>query len=188
VLFDGANVRLFFGFAREKSMFDAAVDSSSTFDIVSTSFDPNDKQATPQLTPEQVTAGKRINYTIRFQNTGTDTAFNIVIADTLSSLLQDSTLQMIGSSKPCKVTVTGNVVFFEFLNVLLPDSGINSIGSNGYVSFSVQPKTSVNSSSIPNTASIYFDYNVPVATNTATTLIQEPNTVVPVTNACHKKI
>ena len=159
-----------------------AIASDSTFNFVISSYDPNGKQATPILTPQQVAEGKSINYTIHFQNTGDDTAFNIVIADTLSSLLQDSTLQMINSSSPCKVTVTGNVVFFEFLNVLLPDSGVNSIGSNGYVSFSVKPAPSVTTgSAINNTASIYFDYNSPVITNTASTLIQNPNSVVPVT-------
>jgi uncharacterized repeat protein (TIGR01451 family) len=147
--------------------------ADSIENVVSNSLDPNDKEATPQLTPEQVQKGKSIQYTIRFQNTGTDTAFNIVIADTLSSLLQYNSLQMISSSKPCKVTVDSNIVYFEFLNVLLPDSTTNSIGSNGYVSFSVQPQPSVSSGSIPNTAFIYFDYNTPVVTNTATTLIQD---------------
>jgi len=147
--------------------------SDSINTIVSSSFDPNEKDATPQLTPAQVAKGKPIVYTIRFQNTGNDTAFNIVIADTLSNLLVDSTLQMINSSKPCKVTVMGNVVYFEFLNVLLPDNKTNDLGSNGYVSFSVQPKSSLTGGSISNTASIYFDYNAPVVTNTATTIISD---------------
>jgi uncharacterized repeat protein (TIGR01451 family) len=147
--------------------------SDSIANLISGSQDPNDKEATPQLTPEQVQKGKSIQYTIRFQNTGTDTAFNIVIADTLSGLLQTNTLQVISTSKPCKVTVDSNIVYFEFLNILLPDSATNEIGSNGYVSFSVQPQTSVSNGSIPNTAFIYFDYNTPVVTNTATTLIQD---------------
>jgi len=159
----------------------AASQTIATSTVISGSFDPNDKEATPQLTPEQVTKGKAINYTIRFQNTGNDTAFNIVIADTLSSLLQANSLQMISSSQPCKVTVTDNVVFFEFLNVLLPDNKTNDIGSNGYVSFTIQPQSTVSlGTTINNKASIYFDYNTPIVTNTASTSIQEPNTNVPV--------
>ncbi len=159
----------------------AFTDTIFTATAISGSFDPNDKEATPQLTPQQVTKGKSINYTIRFQNTGNDTAFNVVIADTLSSLLQANTLQMISTSQPCKVTVTGNIVYFEFLNILLPDNKTNDIGSNGYVSFSVQPQTSVsNGTTINNIASIYFDYNTPIVTNTAVTSIQETNSTVPV--------
>ncbi|MDQ6723062.1 MAG: hypothetical protein M3Z01_02185, partial [Thermoproteota archaeon] len=54
--------------------------TDSISNVISGSLDPNDKEATPQLTPEQVQKGKSIQYTISFQNTGTDTAFNIVIA------------------------------------------------------------------------------------------------------------
>jgi uncharacterized repeat protein (TIGR01451 family) len=143
------------------------------------SFDPNDKQATPQLSPSQVANGNYIDYTIRFQNTGTDTAFNVVISDTLSSDLQWGTLQMTASSHNCKVTIKDNIVFFEFLNILLPDSNINEPLSHGFVSFKIKPQTTVAvNTTIPNSAAIYFDYNAPVITNTAGTLIKE-FTVIP---------
>jgi uncharacterized repeat protein (TIGR01451 family) len=143
------------------------------------SFDPNDKQATPQLSPSQVANGKYIDYTIRFQNTGTDTAFNIVISDTLSEDLQWNTLQMITSSHNCKATVKDNIVFFEFLNILLPDSNVNEAKSHGFVSFRIKPQTTVTyNTTITNKAAIYFDYNAPVITNTAGTLIKD-FTVVP---------
>ncbi|UAY53602.1 DUF7619 domain-containing protein [Ferruginibacter albus] len=157
----------------------AAIASNETYTIVRGAYDPNEKEATTNLTPQQVAAGKAINYVIRFQNTGTDTAFNIVVSDTLSSALDASSLQMIASSAPCKVTVDSNIVFFEFLNVLLPDSNVNKQGSNGYVSFSIKPKAGTSSGSIQNKAAIYFDYNAPVITNTAVTTIAE-NTTVPV--------
>lgn len=135
-------------------------------------YDPNDKSATAILPPDQVIAGKYIDYTVRFQNTGNDTAFNVVITDTLSSYLLASSLQTIGSSHPCKTTVNGNVVSFEFLNIQLPDSNVNELKSHGYVSFKIKPQPSVvMNTSIPNKAAIYFDYNLPVITNTATTEI-----------------
>lgn len=143
------------------------------------SFDPNDKQATSKLSPSQVASGNYIDYTIRFQNTGTDTAFNIVISDTLSEDLQANSLQMITSSHTCKTTVKDNLVFFEFLNILLPDSNINEPKSHGFVSFRIKPQTTVAANAtITNKAAIYFDYNAPVITNTAGTLIKE-FTVVP---------
>lgn len=138
------------------------------------SFDPNDKQATPQLSPSQVANGEYIEYTIRFQNTGTDTAFNIVISDTLSNELQMASLEMIAASHTCKTTLKGNIVFFEFLNILLPDSNINELLSHGFVSFRIKPQSTIAvNTTIPNKAAIYFDYNAPVITNIANTLIKE---------------
>ncbi|HOZ80180.1 MAG TPA: T9SS type A sorting domain-containing protein [Ferruginibacter sp.] len=149
-----------------------AMDSSKMY--VRGAFDPNDKQATPQLSPSQVANGDYIDYTIRFQNTGTDTAFTVVISDTLSDDLQANTLQVTASSHNCKTTVKNNVVFFEFLNILLPDSNINEPNSHGFVSFRIKPQTTVApNTTIPNKAAIYFDYNAPVITNTAGTLIKD---------------
>ena len=164
----------------------AIVDGSSTavdtvVSTVKSSFDPNDKQATPVLTPLQVALGKDINYTIRFQNTGTDTAFNIVLTDTLSNQLQHNTLQLVSSSNNCKATVKGNVAVFEFLNINLPDSNINSLKSHGFVNFKIKPINSlINGDVVPNFAAAYFDYNTPVNTNTAYTQINASGIVTPV--------
>jgi len=153
--------------------------STSSIVTIRGAFDPNDKQATPQLSPSQVASGKYIDYTIRFQNTGNDTAFNIVITDTLNDDLQPATLQMITSSHNCKATVKDNIVFFEFLNILLPDSNVNELKSHGFVSFRIKPQPTVAvNTTIPNKAAIYFDYNAPVITNTAGTLIKD-FTVIP---------
>lgn len=151
----------------------STVDSISS--IIQGSYDPNDKKATQQLTPLEVSEGSFIDYTVRFQNTGTDTAFTVVLADTLSSLLQASTLQTVEASHSCKTTVKDNVVFFEFLNIDLPDSNRNKIGSNGFVRFRAKPVSSVvNGNIISNKVAIYFDYNSPIITNTATTQILNP--------------
>ncbi len=157
----------------------SATDSGRT--IVRGSYDPNEKQATPVLTPAQCALGKYIDYTIYFQNTGTDTAFTVVIADTLSSNLIDSSLQVVNSSHNCKTTQNGNKIFFEFKNILLPDSNINEKKSHGFVSFKVKPKpTLVNGNTIENKASIYFDYNTPIVTNKAITQINTSGVVLPV--------
>jgi uncharacterized repeat protein (TIGR01451 family) len=143
--------------------------------VVRNSYDPNDKQATPSLTLQDVSSGKNIDYTIRFQNTGTDTAFNVVIADTLDSKLLANQVQMVGSSHPCRTTVKDNIIFFEFLDIMLPDSNVNKFGSNGFVSFKIKPIASLTAgTTIPNKAAIYFDYNSPVITKPANTIIQNP--------------
>lgn len=155
-----------------------ALASDTTRRIIGGSYDPNDKLATPQLTTTQVAEGQFINYTVRFQNTGTDTAFTVVIADTLNSLLQANTFEMLGSSHTCKTIIQDNKIYFEFRNILLPDSTTNLIGSNGFVNFRIKPISNVAlNTSIPNKAAIYFDYNEPIITNTANTLIS--NTILP---------
>ena len=157
----------------------SAIATDSVSNVLVSSFDPNDKQATPTLTPTQVVKGDRIRYTIRFQNTGTASAINVVVADTLSSLLQVNTMDIINTSHPCKITMKNNVVYFEFLNINLPDSFADKDGSHGFVTFSIKPLSTLSlGNTIPNTASIYFDYNKPVVTNTAKTIIA--NTALPV--------
>ena len=160
----------------------SATATDSTSNVLVSSFDPNDKAATAKLTPTQVVKGDRIRYTIRFQNTGTASAINVVVADTLSSLLQSKTLDIIATSHPCKITMKGNIVYFEFLNINLPDSFHYKDLSHGFVTFSIKPLSTLTlGNMIPNTASIYFDYNKPVVTNTAKTIIS--NTVFPVNMA-----
>ncbi len=149
------------------------VASDSVFNLVGNSFDPNDKSATPKLSPSQVANGKYIDYIIRYQNTGNDTAFNVVVTDTLSSQLQVNTLEMISTSHSTKTTIIGNAVSFEMRNLMLPDSNVNERKSHGFIRFRIKPKiTLVAGDSVKNKAAIYFDYNAPVITNSAITQIK----------------
>ena len=144
--------------------------SDSTYTILRASFDPNDKTSTPTLTPAQVSNGTYIDYLVRFQNTGTDTAFTVLVTDQLDAQLQSSSVQMIATSHPAHIRRTGNLLTFEFIDIQLPDSNVNEPASHGYIRFRVKPlATLAIGSIIPNDANIYFDYNSPVLTNTATT-------------------
>ena len=66
-----------------------------------------------------------LEYMIRFQNVGTDTAFNIIIRDTLSALLEPSSIQF-GASKACHPytaeMIGSNVLKFTFNNILLAEA------------------------------------------------------------------
>jgi uncharacterized repeat protein (TIGR01451 family) len=149
--------------------------ADSLYTSITGSYDPNDKRATPQLTTTEVAQGRFIDYTIRFQNTGNDTAFTVVLTDTLSSLLQHNTLQVVEASHTCKTSMKDGVLYFEFVNIKLPDSGRNNLGSNGFISFRIRPiSTVVNNTVINNKAGIYFDYNDPIITNIASTQITNP--------------
>ncbi|MCC7466785.1 MAG: T9SS type A sorting domain-containing protein [Saprospiraceae bacterium] len=134
------------------------------------SYDPNDKQGFPRgaLEEHYIPLQQPIDYLIRFQNTGTDTAFTVKILDTLSSHLDPSTFRFLGSSHNCYTNlISANVVEFLFPNILLPDSNVNEPASHGFVKFNISPKKDLpHGTLIQNSAAIYFDFNAPIITNT----------------------
>lgn len=133
-------------------------------------FDPNDKQGFPlgYGTQHYVRPGTRLDYQIRFQNTGNDTAFTVRIVDTLSAWLDPSTFRPGASSHPYTWDLSGaGVVSFLFENILLPDSNINEPGSHGFIKFEIDHRANAPLETvIENTAEIYFDFNDPIVTNT----------------------
>lgn len=142
----------------------------STFcDVVTGSYDPNDKQGFPVGYGNEhfIKPGTRIDYRIRFQNTGTDTAFAVVIRDTLSPWLDPLTLRTGVSSHPYHFEFGGeNVLVFDFKGIMLPDSNVNLAASQGFVNFSIVVRDSTPlATTIPNKAAIYFDFNEPIITN-----------------------
>ncbi|MBC7605428.1 MAG: T9SS type A sorting domain-containing protein [Burkholderiales bacterium] len=143
---------------------------SDFYQTVVNSFDPNDKTCLEgaTITPEMV--GKEIHYMIRFENTGTANAENIVIKDMIDTAKFDiSSLMPIDGSHPFVTRINGNKVEFIFQNINLPFDNANN---DGYVAFKIKTKpTLVLGNTFSNTASIYFDYNAPIVTNTATTTI-----------------
>lgn len=153
--------------------------SSSGMLWITGSYDPNDKQV---WTADGTNADGPINqsdsllrYLVRFQNTGNDTAFNIYILDTLDQHLDISSLFVEAASHPYQVLFTdstGHHVKFLFENILLPDSNRNEPESHGYIQYTIrQPGNLSTGIEIRNTASIYFDFNAPVVTNTVVSTI-----------------
>jgi uncharacterized repeat protein (TIGR01451 family) len=141
--------------------------------IVRGSFDPNDKSEihSGKLTPQQLTDGEYMTYIIRFQNTGTDTAFKVSVRDTLDSKLDWNSIQMISASHPYTMLIkNGNKIEWKFDPVFLPDSNVNEAKSHGYLAFRIKAKSNLTQGDIiKNNAAIYFDFNTPVATNTVQT-------------------
>ncbi|MBS1655287.1 MAG: T9SS type A sorting domain-containing protein, partial [Bacteroidetes bacterium] len=140
------------------------------------SFDPNEKTElhngvfplTALNTPEY------LNYIIRFQNTGNDTAFRVIVRDTLSPNVIWNTIETISSSHQYTFSQKNNTQCeWLFNNISLSDSTTNEPMSHGYVAFRVKPKADLGvGDSIINTASIYFDFNEPVKTNSAFTEVK----------------
>ena len=159
---------------------DTVLSHTSSFEsTINCSYDPNDKNVKPDLDGDENYAlfGEYLEYTIRFQNTGTDTAFNIRIDDYLDSDLDWTTFQPIMASHLNQVSLdesTGKLSYF-FKDILLPDSTTNEIASHGFFNYKIKPKSNLPENTIiENTAEIFFDYNPAVITNT----IQ--NTLVPI--------
>ncbi|MBL7783860.1 MAG: T9SS type A sorting domain-containing protein [Saprospiraceae bacterium] len=134
------------------------------------SFDPNDKQALPVGVGEAhfIKPNTTIDYMIRFQNTGTDTAFNVVLVDSLSAFLSPASIRMGASSHPYTFSIDqGNILRIKFEDIQLPYQSINDAGSNGFVQFSIaQIPDNPDGVQIDNRAAIYFDFNAPIITNT----------------------
>ena len=147
-----------------------ANNSASTSVTVTGSYDPNDKLANTSSRASDelyfIDGDEYIDYVIRFQNTGTDTAFNMIITDTLPMTLDPATIQWGAASHAhTRQLVGAGVLKFIFANIYLPDSNVNELGSHGFVSFRIRPHQPVVASTvIENIANIYFDYNPPVIT------------------------
>jgi uncharacterized repeat protein (TIGR01451 family) len=151
---------------------------SKWIEIVRGSYDPNDKLVnTDKLLPDY-SSEENILYTIRFQNTGTDTAFTVIVRDELPDYLDASTVTVVNSSHDLEfIARDKNILEFIFPNILLVDSATNEPKSHGFVQLEVKPiEGLVIDDSIKNNASIFFDYNEPIITPNALTVVKEIST------------
>jgi uncharacterized repeat protein (TIGR01451 family) len=152
--------------------------SNDTFYVcypVRNSWDPNMKEAFPAGPGGNghVAPNTEMTYTVHFQNTGNDVAYNVAITDTIDPNLDMSTLQILGSSHTMTPDVVGsNILRFNFYNINLPDSTSNEPMSHGWVTYRIDPfQWLPDGTQIDNTAYIYFDFNEAIVTNTTNTII-----------------
>lgn len=143
--------------------------------LVTGSYDPNDKTGYPLgIGPDHwISPNGKLDYVIRFQNTGTDTAFTIVVRDTLDMDLNIYSVNSGVASNPYSFRMYGpRVLEWTFNNILLPDSTTDEPGSHGFVTFSVNQMPNLpDGTEINNVVGIYFDYNDPIITNTTSHII-----------------
>jgi len=175
----------------EQHMFTSTITSSNGTDcyegnnnggllqILGNSYDPNDKtvfkksfHADNGTSFQESTidwyVDDELEYTIRFQNTGTAPAQNIFIIDTLDAQLDWSTFQLLHSTHGINVVSLGNgILRFEFNNIWLPDSSVSQELSQGHLTFRIRENIGNELfSEITNTAYIFFDWNEAIITNT----------------------
>lgn len=143
--------------------------------VVVNSFDPNDKTILQgdEIYMEQ-TEGY-LDYLIRFQNTGTASAITVRIEDVLHDNLDWTTFKPVTSSHDYRVEITdGNQVEFIFDNINLPHEAADEPGSHGFVAYKIKTVEDIAiGDMITGTAGIFFDYNLPIITNSADTEIVE---------------
>jgi len=143
--------------------------------VVRGSYDPNDKTGYPTGIGAShfIAPNGKLDYVIRFQNTGTDTAFTVVIKDTLDRDLDIFSVREGVASHNYSFRMYGpRVLEWTFHNILLPDSFTNEVRSHGFVTFTVlQNKDLPDGTAIANSAGIYFDFNEPIITNTASHIV-----------------
>ncbi|HOY06306.1 MAG TPA: hypothetical protein PLO67_12940 [Saprospiraceae bacterium] len=133
------------------------------------SFDPNLKSAVPTGADPGYTiaANRPIQYTIDFQNTGTDTAYRVLLRDPLPAELDLNTFRPGFSSHPYTWEIRGSTLEVLFFPIALPDSNVNEPASHGFFSFDIYQKPDLfDGTYFQNTASIIFDFNPPIVTNT----------------------
>jgi hypothetical protein len=141
---------------------------------VTGSYDPNDKLVTPQgaFTDGYVRDTTAFEYTINFQNLGTDTAFTVVVKDVIDKDLNITTLNMIDASHNYQMSIKGDTVIWTFNDILLPDDKVNEPASHGFVRFFIKQKANNPlGTEITNQAAIYFDFNPAIITNTTENIV-----------------
>ncbi len=147
---------------------------------VGVAYDPNNK--VPHIAGDGPlgnidTSTTSLTYTLNFQNTGTASAKNVYIIDSISDNLDLESIRILSSSHNMNLLhVRDRVLRFDFPKIYLPDSASDPQGSQGYVIFTIDLVENLPiGTQIENTGHIFFDYNPPIVTNTTLhTLYVEP--------------
>ena len=153
---------------------------ATTINQVVGSYDPNDILVDPTEMDADEVAEAVLDYTIRFQNTGTDTAFTVAVENSLPANVDLFSFEYIGASHPVELMYYDfdRKMRFQFNNILLPDSNTNETLSHGFIRYRINPSSSlIVGDSVLNAAAIFFDLNAPVITNTAITTVTTTTSV-----------
>lgn len=142
--------------------------TNSTSQMIINAYDPNDKTEVhgPEILHSSFSSNDYLYYTIRFENTGNASAINVRVNDVLNAMLDENTIKVESASHPYVLDRIGNNLTWKFDNIMLPVSVANTTTGKGYVTFKIKPKPGYAVGDIiPNTASIYFDFNPAIVTN-----------------------
>ncbi len=136
--------------------------------IVVGSFDPNDITCIEGevVAPEYI--GEELHYVIRFENTGTFYAENVVVAMEIDITKYDiDSVKLLNTSHNATSRIKNNKLEV-FFNQIMLDSG-----GHGNILLAMKSiNTLSEGDSVQSKADIYFDYNYPIITNDAVTVFE----------------
>lgn len=144
---------------------------------VTGSYDPNDKLTEYHELDNDgyLQSETSFEYTIRFQNTGTDTAFTVRVEDGIDKDFDLGSLQMLDASHEYSVSMKNDTITWLFENILLADSNVNEPASHGFIRFRIdQKENNEDGTELTNKAFIYFDFNDPIITNETIGIVGAP--------------
>jgi uncharacterized repeat protein (TIGR01451 family) len=137
---------------------------------------PNDKSVTSSSNGNETSVATKdtLTYTIRFQNTGNDTAVNILIRDSIDSKLDLTSFKLLNTTHTMTYQLNGeSEMLFVFKGIKLTDSTISKTDSKGELVYTITTKDFLSPKEvIKNKARIYFDTNPPIITNTTSSKIE----------------
>jgi hypothetical protein len=140
------------------------------------SYDPNDITCLQGDVVPPSEIGNYLHYLIRFENTGTAPAENVVVNLNINPAQYDAqSLQLLNTSHDASVRMNGQNVDVIFQNIQLESGGHGNI----LLKMKTKPTLQVGDM-VAKKADIYFDYNFPIVTNEAETLFQALSVVNPV--------
>lgn len=147
-----------------------AVYSNTIRENILCSHDPNDMTAYPLGTDSihhYTDKDSTMTYRIRFQNCGTDTAFDVSILNWIDPDLNLNSFHLVYSSNPVSIQYENNrTLRFLFKNIILPDSNVDELNSHAMLVYTIKPNSNLpNNTVATNNAYIYFDQNPAVVTN-----------------------
>jgi hypothetical protein len=141
---------------------------------VVSSFDPNDIICIEGAVVNPSLIGEYLHYLVRYENTGTAAAENVVVKTEIDPAKFDiATMQTLHTSYNAYTRIVNNKVEFIFENIQLAGS---PTGGHGHVLFKIKSKNTLQlNDNVSINADIFFDYNFPIDTDFATTTFQTLN-------------
>ncbi len=139
--------------------------------IVSCAYDPNDITAIPEgyESPHFILGDERLEYKIRFQNTGNAPAEDIVVINQLDPAVYDlsSFLPVTASSNMLTCLHDDGTIDFIFNDIYLADSVNNEPASHGFLIYQIELNQPLDEGTVASDfADIIFEQNPPITTNT----------------------
>lgn len=138
-------------------------------DLIVNSYDPNDITCLEGPSIPESKVGSYVQYLIRFENTGTANATNVVVQDSIDmEKFEFETLEILSASHEVEGRLLpGGSAEFIFADIDLP---FDDATNDGFVLFKIKTKDNlVVGDDISSLANIYFDFNFPIVTNLYTT-------------------